>query len=320
MLYKHNKKEYNLYNNFNIWRNYMELRVLRYFLAVAKEKTILNAAQVLHITQPTLSRQLMDLEEELGKKLFIRGKRRLILTDEGLLLKKRAAEILELVEKSENEIKASDQIINGDIFIGGGETDIMRVVAQTAKKLQEEHPFICYHLYSGNADDVTERLDKGLLDFGILIEPVDLKKYEYIKFPQADTWGILMRKDSPLAERKTIKPGDLFNIPLICSRQTLVRGDVSKWIGKNFNNLNIVSSYNLIYNASLMVEEGIGYALCLDKIINTTGNSILCFRELEPKLEVGVYIVWKKSQTFSKASKKFLEKLQEIITANTSVY
>lgn len=288
----------------------MEFRVLRYFLAVAGEKSITRAAQILHITQPTLSRQLMELEEELGKKLFIRGKRNLILTDEGILLKKRAAEILELVEKSEREIKVSDEIINGDIYIGGGESDAVRIIAQITKKLQKDHPHICYHLFSGNADDVMERLDKGLLDFGVLIEPVDIKKYEYIKFPVTDIWGVLMRKDSPLAVNKTIKSQELINLPLICSRQTLVREDISKWLGKDLNKLNLVSTYNLIYNASLMVEEGTGYALCLDKLINTTGNSILCFKPLEPKLEVGLYIVWKKSQIFSKAGKKFLEKLQ----------
>ena len=289
----------------------MELRVLRYFLAVAREKNITKASQILHITQPTLSRQLMELEEELGKTLFIRGKRKLILTDEGILLRKRAEEILELVEKTEKEIMSSDEIINGNIFIGGGESETMRLIGQMAKKLQKKYPSVYYHLFSGNADDVLEKLDKGLLDFGVLIAPVDIRKYEYIKFPKTDIWGLLMRKNSPLAENKVIKPQDLFNIPLICSRQTLVREDISKWIGKDINNLNVVSSYNLIYNASLMVEEGVGYALCLDKLINTTGDSALCFRPLEPRLEVEVYIVWKKSQIFSKTSKKFLETLQK---------
>ncbi len=288
----------------------MELRVLKYFLAVAREKNITKASQILHITQPTLSRQLMELEEELGKTLFIRGKRKLILTDEGILLRKRAEEIIELVEKTEKEIMSSDEIINGDIFIGGGESEAMRLIGQISKKLQKKYPSIYYHLFSGNADDVLEKLDKGLLDFGVLIAPVDIGKYEYIKFPKTDTWGLLMRKKSALAQNKVIKPQDLLDIPLICSRQTLVRGDISKWIGENINNLNVVSSYNLIYNASLMVEEGVGYALCLDKLINTTGDSSLCFRPLEPKLEVEVYIVWKKSQIFSKTSKKFLEELQ----------
>lgn len=288
----------------------MELRVLRYFVAVAREESITGAAESLHVTQPTLSRQLMELEEELGKKLFIRGSRKLTLTDEGVLLRKRAEEIIELVEKTETEIITSDEIINGDIYIGGGETDTMRIIAQTAKKLQKEYPNIRYHIFSGNADDVTERLDKGLLDFGILIEPADIKKYEYIKLPATDIWGLLMRKDSPLASCDTIKPENLLNIPLLCSRQSMVGKEISEWIGLDYDKLNIVTTYNLVYNASLMVEEGIGYALSLDKLVNTTGNSVLCFKPLEPKLEVGLNIVWKKSQIFSKAAKKFLERLE----------
>ena len=288
----------------------MELRVLRYFVAVAREESITGAAESLHVTQPTLSRQLMELEEELGKKLFIRGSRKLTLTDEGVLLRKRAEEIIELVEKTETEIITSDEIINGDIYIGGGETDAMRIIAQTAKKLQKEYPNIRYHIFSGNADDVTERLDKGLLDFGILIEPADIKKYEYIKLPATDIWGLLMRKDSPLASCDTIKPENLLNIPLLCSRQSMVGKEISEWIGLDYDKLNIVTTYNLVYNASLMVEEGIGYALSPDKLVNTTGNSVLCFKPLEPKLEVGLNIVWKKSQIFSKAAKKFLERLE----------
>lgn len=288
----------------------MELRVLRYFLAVAKEESITAASETLHVTQPTLSRQLMELEEEFGKKLFIRGNRKITLTDEGILLRKRAEEIVELVEKTETEITASDEIINGDIYIGGGETDAMRIIAHIVKKLQEKYPQVRYHLFSGNADDVTERLDRGLLDFGVVIEPANIQKYDYIKLPATDTWGVLMRKDSPLAQNTVIKPKDLHNIPLLCSRQSMVGKGISQWIGKDFEKLNIVATYNLVYNASLMVEEGIGYALSLDKLVNTTGNSALCFKPLEPKLEVGLNIVWKKSQVFSKAAKKFLEMLE----------
>lgn len=288
----------------------MELRVLRYFLAVAKEESITAASETLHVTQPTLSRQLMELEEEFGKKLFIRGNRKITLTDEGILLRKRAEEIVELVEKTETEITASDEIINGDIYIGGGETDAMRIIAHIVKKLQEKYPQVKYHLFSGNADDVTERLDRGLLDFGVVIEPANIQKYDYLKLPATDTWGVLMRKDSPLAQNTVIKPKDLHNIPLLCSRQSMVGKGISQWIGKDFEKLNIVATYNLVYNASLMVEEGIGYALSLDKLVNTTGNSALCFKPLEPKLEVGLNIVWKKSQVFSKAAKKFLEMLE----------
>ncbi|WP_462424071.1 LysR family transcriptional regulator [Fusobacterium ulcerans] len=288
----------------------MELRVLRYFLAVAKEESITAASETLHVTQPTLSRQHMELEEEFGKKLFIRGNRKITLTDEGILLRKRAEEIVELVEKTETEITASDEIINGDIYIGGGETDAMRIIAHIVKKLQEKYPQVKYHLFSGNADDVTERLDRGLLDFGVVIEPANIQKYDYLKLPATDTWGVLMRKDSPLAQNTVIKPKDLHNIPLLCSRQSMVGKGISQWIGKDFEKLNIVATYNLVYNASLMVEEGIGYALSLDKLVNTTGNSALCFKPLEPKLEVGLNIVWKKSQVFSKAAKKFLEMLE----------
>ncbi|EHO79936.1 LysR family transcriptional regulator [Fusobacterium ulcerans] len=288
----------------------MELRVLRYFLAVAKEESITAASETLHVTQPTLSRQLMELEEEFGKKLFIRGNRKITLTDEGILLRKRAEEIVELVEKTETEITASDEIINGDIYIGGGETDAMRIIAHIVKKLQEKYPQVKYHLFSGNADDVTERLDRGLLDFGVVIEPANIQKYDYLKLPATDTWGVLMRKDSPLAQNTVIKPKDLHNIPLLCSRQSMVGKGISQWIGKDFEKLDIVATYNLVYNASLMVEEGIGYALSLDKLVNTTGNSALCFKPLEPKLEVGLNIVWKKSQVFSKAAKKFLEMLK----------
>ena len=288
----------------------MELRVLRYFLAVVKYENIIRAAEALHVTQPTLSRQLMELEEELGKKLFVRGSRKISLTDEGMLLHKRAEEIIELVEKTKAEIISSDKMINGDIYIGGGETEVMRLLAQTAKKLQKDYPNIRYHLFSGNADDVTEKLDRGLLDFGVLIEPANITKYDFLKLPAVDRWGVLMRKDSPLAKYETIKPEYLWDVPLLCSRQSMVGKELAQWIGKDFNDLNISATYNLIYNASLMVEEGIGYALCLDKLVNTLGNSSLCFKPLDPKMEVGLNVVWKKSQVFSKAAQKFLEILE----------
>lgn len=291
----------------------MELRVLRYFLAVAREENITGAAESLHVTQPTLSKQLMDLEAELGKKLFVRGNRKITLTEEGLFLRMRAQEIVDLVEKTENEFNKPDEVISGDIYIGGGETDAMRLIAKTVKKLQMEHPYIHYHLFSGNADDVTERLDKGLLDFGVLIEPADIKKYDYLQLPATDTWGLLMKNDDPLALLDCISTEHLWNIPLICSRQTLVRNEISGWLRNDYEKLNIVATYNLIYNASLMVDEGVGYALCLDKLVNTTGNSRLCFRPLEPRLEANLNIVWKKYQVFSKAIEIFLQKLQEQI-------
>lgn len=292
----------------------MEFRVLRYFLAVAREESITGAARVLNVTQPTLSKQLMELEEELGKKLLIRGNRRITLTEEGVLLRKRAQEIIELVEKTESEINNTDEVISGDVYIGGGETDSMRLIAKVAKKLQEEHPHIQYHLYSGNADDVTERLDKGLLDFGVLIGTVNIQNYDYLHLPRTDTWGLLMKKDSPLSTLHSIRPEDLYDIPLICSRQALSGNEISGWFGNDFEKLNIVTTYNLIYNATLMVEEGIGYALCLDKLVNTTSASNLCFKPLEPQLEAHLNIIWKKYQVFSNPAKKFLKILQEEIS------
>lgn len=289
----------------------MELRVLRYFLAVAQEESISGAAEYLHLTQPTLSRQLMDLEEELGKKLFIRGSRKVRLTEDGLLLRKRAGEIVELVEKTESEFWGSKETVAGDVYIGGGESDAMRLIARAARALQKSHPSVHYHLFSGNAGDVCERLDKGCLDFGILLEPVNLKRYDYMRFPCTDVWGVLMRKDSPLAALESIRAEDLLGKPLLLSRQAMGKDSLSAWFGMDYTDLNIVATYNLIYNASLMVEEGLGYAVTLDHLVNTTGDSPLCFRPLEPRLEIGLYIVWKKFQIFSKAAAKFLAALEE---------
>lgn len=291
----------------------MELRVLRYFLAVAKEESITSAAQSLNVTQPTLSKQLMELEDELGKKLFLRGNRKITLTEDGLFLRKRAQEIIDLADKTTSDFNNDYDDIRGNVYIGGGETDAMRFIAKTVKELQKEYPNIRYHLFSGNADDVTERLDKGLLDFGILIEPANMEKYDYIKLPVNDVWGLLMKKDCELAQKKMICAEDLKGIPILTSRQTLAQNVISGWSGQDFQTFNIVATYNLVYNASLMVDEGAGYALCLDKLINTTGNSNLCFRPLEPRLEAHLNIVWKKYQVFSKATKKFLNKLQSEI-------
>ncbi|MBT2759543.1 LysR family transcriptional regulator [Mesobacillus foraminis] len=292
----------------------MEFRVLRYFIAVAREGSMTAAADFLHVTQPTLSRQLKDLEQELGKKLFIRSSHRIILTDEGLLLRKRAEEIIDLIDKLEAEFSSMEETISGDVYIGGGETDAMKQIARVLKDLQVHYPNIRHHLYSGNEDDVTERLDKGLLDFGILIQPADLSKYNYINIPAKDIWGVILRKDSPLALKDTIQAVDLLNVPLICSRQamkqTFSKNEFADWFGEDFDKLNVVTTYNLAYNAAIMVEEGIGYAIALDKIVNTSSDSNLCFRPLEPRLESGLNIVWKKHQSFSAAADMFLKAIQ----------
>ena len=289
----------------------MELRVLRYFLEVAREENITAAAEALHITQPTLSKQLMDLEDEIGKKLFIRGKRRITLTEDGILLRKRASEIIELVKKTESELKKSDEIIVGDVYIGAAETDAMKDIAKICTNLQKKYPHIHYHLFSGNSEDVIEKLDKGLIDFGILFEPSDIKKYNYIKLPAYNTWGLLMRKDSPLATLTNITPNTLLNVPLICSKQALDNNELAGWFGHNIEKLNIVATYNLIYNASFFVEEGFGSALTLDKLVSMTEDNNLCFKPLTPNLKTNLVMVWKKYQVFSKASETFLNELQK---------
>jgi len=292
----------------------MELRVLRYFLTVAREGSMTAAADFLHVTQPTLSRQIKDLEEELGKKLFIRSSHSINLTDEGMLLRKRAEEIIDMVDKLETEFNSMEETISGDVYIGGGETEAMRQIAWVVKGLRSTYPNIRYHLYSGNEDDVTERLDKGLLDFGILIQPADISKYNFIDIPTKDVWGVVMRKDSPLAMKDAIQAMDLKNVPLICSRQvmkqTFSKNEFADWFGEDFDKLNIVTTYNLAYNAAIMVDEGIGYAVVLDKIVNTSSDSNLCFRPLEPRLESGLNIVWKKHQVFSAAADMFLKEIQ----------
>lgn len=284
----------------------MELRVLQYFLAVTREQSISGAAEFLHLSQPTLSRQIKDLEKELGKQLFIRGNRRITLTEEGMILCKRAEEIMELVKKTESEITLSDESIAGDIYIGAGESNSVGYIAKAANALRREYPLVHFHIESGDAQTVYEQLDKGLIDFGLLFGNIDLTKYNSISLPTKDTWGVLIPKDSELAKKDVITPNDLIKEPLIVSRQGITRGELQNWFKLPEEKLNVVATYNLLYNASLLVEEGIGYALCLDKIINTS-NCNLCFKPLYPKLEVSMSIVWKKHQVFSKASNKFLD-------------
>lgn len=288
----------------------MELRILRSFLAVAREQSISGAAKSLHLSQPSLSRQIMDLEDELGIKLFERGNRKITLTEQGILLRKRAEQIVELVSKTEEELTLAEETVFGSIRIGAGETHTFQTLAQSIQGLTAQYPDIRFHLFSGNAEDVMERLDKGLVDFGVLIEPYDVSKYDYIPLPAVDVWGVLMRRDSPLAAFETIQAKDLWDKPLICSRQALEGGQLSSWLKADYGKLNIVSSYNLLFNASLLVEAGVGYALCLGNIVNTTGESNLCFRPFSPALESHVNLVWKKHQVFSKPSELFLDQIR----------
>ena len=289
----------------------MELRVLQYFLAVAREGSISKAAEAMNISQPSLSRQLKDLEIKLGKTLLQRGSKRTTLTEEGMLLRKRAEEIVDLSQKAEAELRQSDSFIEGDVWIGGGESEGMRYIARAASSLQKEYPGIHVHLISGNSVDIMERLEKGLVDFGVGVGTAD--NHDSFALPVTHKEGLLMRKDSPLASRSGIEPSDLIGIPIISYRNKKARLRYEKWMGREaFEALNIVASYNLIYNAAFLVEEGVGYALCWNGLVRASEEHSLCFIPYEPSMEVSVDITWKKHQVFSKASLKFLERLREM--------
>ena len=296
----------------------MELRVLQYFLAVAREQSISAAAESLHLSQPTLSTQLKGLEEQLGKQLLIRGtkgSRKVLLTEEGMVLRKRAEEILELVRITENEISRSDEVVAGDVYIGAGESDMIRIFARAAQQLQQRYPDIHYHILSGNAAFVQEYLERGLIDIGVVYGPVDTAVYNAVPAPVRDTWGVLMRRDSPLAQKEYIQPQDLWDKPLILSAQKNDDLSMVHWMQRDISKLQVVATYNLVFNASLLVEEGLGYALCFDKLINVTGDSRLCFRPLFPKMEAEASIIWKRYQVFPKAAQKFIEALQKSCAA-----
>ena len=293
----------------------MELRVLRYFLTVAQQGNITSAARLLHITQPTLSRQIRDLEEELGHPLFERNSHSISLTPEGLLLRRRAEEILDLVQKTEVELAQPDSVVAGDVYVGAGETIGAHFLTQAACILRKKYPDVHFHIFSGDGVDVCERLDKGLLDFGLLFDPVDQKKYSALRLPHQDVWGVLLRRHSPLAQKDAVSPGDLAGQPLIVSRQTLKRPFFLDWFGKNTEELNIVGTYNLIFNGSLMVEDGMGCAFSLAGLVNVSSPTGLCFRPLEPRVEAIIYLVWKKHQVFSRAAEKYLEELRRLIVS-----
>lgn len=288
----------------------MELRLLRYFLAVAKEQNITKAAQVLCVTQPTLSRQLSELETELGTQLLVRGKRKVTLTDKGTLFRQRAEEIVMLAERTEQEVKTPDYLAKGDIYIGCAETETMRLLAKTAKELQQDYHNLRYHLSSGNAEDLQLRLEKGLLDFCVFMDPFDKRDFDYIELPRKDVWGLLMRKDSLLSSHERITAAELKDLPLLVSQQEEQSAEgLRRWLKDG--ELNIVGTYNLIYNASLMVEEGMGYALSLEDLVPAGPDSPLCFKPLCPAVEASTYFVWKKFQVFSQAAKIFLNKMRE---------
>ena len=288
--------------------NIMEFRVLKYFLMVAREENITKAAALLHLTQPTLSRQLMQLEAELGVKLFHRSKHSIILTEDGMLLKRRAQEIVSLSDKTVQELSHKEDVLSGEIAIGCGETKNMLFLSEQIKKFRQKYPLVQFSIHSAIADDIKERIEKGILDIGLLMEPVDIGKYEFIRMPQKEKWGILVRKDSELAAKESINPKDLTNVPLIMVKRELVKNELVSWFGDYYEELQITATYNLILNAASMVERGVGVVLCFD--LGATFYEDLCFIPLAPTLETGSVLVWKKNQTLGAATSQFMRYLR----------
>ncbi|MBC8536304.1 LysR family transcriptional regulator [Feifania hominis] len=288
----------------------IETRLLHYFLAIAREQNITKAAETLYVTQSTLSKQMMDLEKQLGKQLFVRGKRKLTLTEDGAFLRNRAQEILALMDSTESALRTDAQTLSGDISIACGETIVMDLFAQLFAEFHIQYPDVRFHTHSGDADTVLERLDKGLADMGLLLGPIRQEKYDYLNLHQKDTFGLLMPKDCPLSQQKEINIDQLKTLPLIFAEQTFQGHQEIEWFGADRSVFHVVATYNLIYNATFLVERGIGYALCLDRLVNTKGRN-LTFRPIVPELSVDLYLVTKKYQTFSPAVKIFLEKIRE---------
>lgn len=287
----------------------MEIRTLRYFLAVAREENMTRAAEMLHVTQPTLSKQLRSLEDELGKKLFTRHSFSIKLTDEGILLRDRAEDLIGMADRIEKEFISLDDITGGDLYFGLAESYQISLLARELHKLKQNYPGLKYHITSGDTEQVIDKLDKGLLDFVVLAEDPDRSKYEFIPFPEADVWGLIMPSDSPLSKKKSIKVNDIIGLPLFCSGQGW-ENDIPLWAKDKMQDLILEGSFKLSYNASLFAKEHLGYLLTFDKLIDTSPESGLVFRPLSPKLETKLYLVWKKYPTFSPIAERFLNQIR----------
>ncbi len=293
----------------------MELRVLRYFIEVAREGSITGAARTLHISQPTLSKQLKELEGELGCRLFVRGNYNVRLTEEGILLRKRAEDILEMADKTIDEFQSLNDLTGGDVRIGCAESWLIHHLAGVLKEFRLQYPGLRFHITSGDTRVVVNDLEQGLSDFAVIVEPPDLSKYNYLSLPGGDTWGLLMRADDPLARKEAICPADLQGVPLITSPQS-IRADLPRWCGETVDQLNIVGTVNLFYNGSVFVREGLGCLLVFDRLADVSPGSGLCFRPLSPKLETKMYIIWKKYQVFTPIAQRLTDLLKERFSAH----
>ncbi len=285
----------------------MDIRTLKYFLAVAREENITKAAEFLHVTQPTLSRQLAKMEEDLGVQLFLRNKKGISLTDEGSLLRRRAEEIVELADKTERELTMHEETIEGEISIGSGELAAVQALPSLFESFKEKYPNVVFDLYTGNADQIKQRLDNGLTDMGILLEPVEIDKYNFIRFKIPERWVVVMRADDPLAEKESITINDLAGLPLIFVKRQSVRNELESWFRERVENLNIVATSNMSTNALILVEQGFGYTLVIEGSLPFLDTSKVCYRPFSPDKTTTSVLAWKKNQPLAPAVKKFLE-------------
>ncbi|MBQ1691097.1 MAG: LysR family transcriptional regulator [Firmicutes bacterium] len=287
----------------------MEIRTLRYFLAVCREENMTRASEHLHVSQPTLSKTLKSLEDELGKKLFVRHSFSIALTEEGDLLRDRAEDLITMADKIEHEFLSLDDITGGDLYFGLAESYQIRHLARELRSLKEVYPGLKYHITSGDTEQVTEKLDKGLLDFAVICDAPNKKKYDFIQFPEIDIWGLILPADAPLASKPSIKVEDLMGLPLFTSAQGW-EGDIKEWAGERFNDLHLEGSFRLAYNGSMFAKEGLGILLTLNDLIDTSAGSGLVFRPLSPRLEMKMYLLWNKYQSFTPIADRFLKQIR----------
>ncbi len=287
----------------------MELRTLRYFLAAAQEENITKAADILHVTQPTLSRQMMDLERELGVTLMLRGKNGLTLTDDGIFFRQRAQEIVELADRLEKSFVERQNNISGMVVIGASETVGSQTLARLIKEFSRKYPAVQFTLYNETVDNIKDRLDKGLVDIGLLLEPVDVTKFDYVRLSQQDTWGLLVRDDHPLTEKESLTADDVAPYPLILPLRDNIRVEIIHWLGRDEKELTIPLFYTLLSNAALMVAEGLGCAFCMDGALAIRSDPRLRFMPLEPRRVTHSVLVWKKNKIFSPATSLFIQEI-----------
>ena len=296
----------------------MELRVLRYFLTVVREGGINRAAEALHITQPTLSRQLSQLEEEVGVKLFHRGAKKITLTNEGILLRRRAEEILSLVDRTERELIEQDELVEGRIVIGCGELAAVQELPDIIESFQEKYPLVTYDIFTGNADLVKEQMEKGLIDIGVLLEPIDMEKFDFIRLVGKERWVVLMRPDDPLAEKEAVRAKDLEGLPLILPRRTNVQNELSSWFGDSFKKTKILFTSNFSTNSAVMVQKGLAYSLVIEGAVPFWDKNKIAYRPLSPLLTANSVLAWKKQQQFSLAATKFIEHMKCFLGITTA--